>query len=87
MALANDGKCSSFLATFNSRVRLVHHSSYSTVKCLQFCVENIAPMSHEKQQPLDAADAAFRVQCKMEGRSFLAAQVPVERSQEDTEIR
>ena len=43
-------------------------------------------MSREEQQPLDAADAASRVQCKMEGRSFLAAQVPVERSQEETEF-
>ena len=56
------------------------------MKCLQFCVENIAPVFREEQQPLDAADAAFRVQCKMEGRSFLASQVPVERSQEETEI-
>ena len=44
------------------------------MKCLQFCVENIAPMSREEQQPVDAADAAFRVQCRMEGRSFLAAE-------------
>ena len=42
-------------------------------------------MSRKEQQSLDAADAAFRVQCKMEGRSFLAAQVPVERSQKETE--
>ena len=86
LAYARDGKCPCCSCDFHSRVRLVHHLSYSSVKCLQFCVENIAPMSREEQQPLDAADAAFRVQCKMEGRSFLAAQVPVERNQEKTEI-
>ena len=86
LAYARDGKCPCCSCDFHSRVRLVHHLSYSSVKCLQYCVENIAPMSREEQQPLDAADAAFRVKCKMEGRSFLAAQVPVERSQEKTEI-
>ena len=44
-------------------------------------------MSEEEQQPLDAADAAFRRQCKLEGRSLLAAQVPVERSQKEAEAR
>ena len=86
LAYARDGKCPCCSCDFHSRVRLVHHLSYSSVKCLQFCVENIAPMSPEEQQPLDAADATFRVQCKMEGRSFLAAQVPVETIQEETEI-
>ena len=38
-------------------------------------------MSQEEQRPLDAADAAFRRQCKFKGRSFLAAQVPVEKGQ------
>ena len=51
---------------------------HSSVKCSHFCVENIVPMSQEEQRPLDAANAAFRRQCKFEGRSFLAAQVPVE---------
>ena len=83
---AKDGKCSCCSCDFHSRVRLVHHLSYSSVKCVQFCVENNAPMFREEQQPLDAADATFRVQCKTEGRSFLTAQVPVERSQKETEI-
>ena len=86
LAYARDGKCPCCSCDFHSRGRLVHHVSYSSVKCLPFCVENIVPMSREEQQPLDAADAAFRVQCKMEDGSFLAAQVPVERSQEETEI-
>ena len=86
LAYARDGRCPCCSCDFHSRVRLVHHLSYSSAKCLQFCVENIAPMSQEEQQPLDAAEASFRNQCKVEGRSFLAAQVPVERSQIDTEI-
>ena len=56
------------------------------MKCLQFCAENIAPTPQEEQQPLDAADVGFRNQCKVEGRSFLVAQAPVERSQAETEI-
>ena len=76
LACATDGKCPGCSCDFHSIVRLVHHLSYSSQKCLQFCVENIAPMSQEEQQSLDAADAAY----KLEGRSFLAAQVPVERS-------
>ena len=45
LAYARDGKCPCCLCDFHSRVRLVHHLSYSSLKCLQYCVENIAPMS------------------------------------------
>ena len=83
---AQGGRCPCCSCDFRSRVRLIHHLSHSSVKCLQFCVVNIAPMSQEEQQPLDAADAGFRNHCKVEGRSFLAAQVPVERSQVETDI-
>ena len=78
LAYARDGKCPCCSCDFHSRVRLVHLLSYSSVKCLHFCVENSVPVSQEEQRPLDAADAAFRRQCKFEGRSFLAAQVPVD---------
>ena len=67
LAYVRDGKCPCCSCDFHSRVPLVHHLSCSSMKCLQFCVENIAPMSQEEQQPLDAADAAFRHQSKIEG--------------------
>ena len=69
LAHATDGKCPGCSCNFLSRVRLVHHLSYSSMKCLQFCVENIAPMSQVEQQPLHAADAAFeRSQTEAEAR-------------------
>ena len=68
-----DGICSSCKRGFHTRLRLVHHLSYSSPQCLEWCMLHCEPQDREV---LDREDAGQRRKDKREGRSFLATEMP-----------
>ena len=71
-----DGACASCKRCFHNRVRLVHHLSYSSPKCLEWCILQMEPISDHDREILDREDAEKRRRDKREGRSFLATDLP-----------
>ena len=71
-----DGICSSCTRGFHTRLRLVHHLSYSSPQCLEWCMLHREPMTDQDREVLDREDADQRRKDKREGRSFLATAVP-----------
>ena len=71
-----DGICSSCKRGFHTRLRLVHHLSYSSPQCLEWCMLHREPMTDQDREVLDREDADQRRKDKREGRSFLATAVP-----------
>ena len=71
-----DGICSSCKRGFHPRLRLAHHLSYSSPRCLEWCILHCEPMTDEDREVLDREDADQRRKDKREGRSFLATAVP-----------
>ena len=71
-----DGTCASCKRCFHNRVRLVHHLSYSSSKCLQWCILHMEPLPDHDREVLDREDADKRRRDKREGRSFLATDMP-----------
>ena len=71
-----DGICSSCKRGFHTRLRLVHHRSYSSPRCLEWCILDSEPLTDQDREVLDREDADQRRKDKREGRSFLATAVP-----------
>ena len=71
-----DGICSSCKRGFHTRLRLVHHLSYSSPQCLEWCMLHCEPMTDQDREVSDRENAAQRRKDKREGRSFLATEMP-----------
>ena len=71
-----DGTCASCKRCFHNRLRLVHHLSYSSPQCLEWCMLHTEPMTDQDREVLDREDADKRRRDKREGRSFLATDMP-----------
>ena len=69
-----DGTCASCKRGFHTRLRLVHHLSYSSPRCLEWCILHMEPMPDHDREVLDREDADQRRKDKREGRSFLATE-------------
>ena len=61
---------------FHTRLRLVHHLSYPSLRCLEWCILHMEPMPDHDREVLDRKDADKRRRDKREGRSFLATDLP-----------
>ena len=66
-----DGICSSCKRGFHTRLRVVHHLSYSSPQCLEWCMLHCEPFTEQDREVLDREDAGQRRKDKREGRSFL----------------
>ena len=62
-----DGICSSCKRGFHTRLRLVHHLSYSSPQCLEWCMLHCEPMTHQDREVLDRKDAGQRRKDKTRG--------------------
>ena len=71
-----DGICSSCKRGFHTRLRLVHHLTYSRPRCLEWCILHTEPMPDHDREVLDREDADKCRKDKREGRSFLATDMP-----------
>ena len=71
-----DGICSSCKRGFHTRLRLVHHLTYSCPRCLEWCILHTEPMTDHDREVSDREDADQRRKDKREGRSFFATDVP-----------
>ena len=50
-----DGICSSCKRGFHTRLRLVHHLSYSSPQCLEWCMLHRVPMTDQDREVLHLA--------------------------------
>ena len=71
-----DGICSSCKRGFHTRLRLVHHLSYPSPQCLEWCMLHCEPRTDQDREGSDREDAGQRRKDKRESRSFLATEMP-----------
>ena len=55
-----DDICSSCKRCFHTRLGLVHHLSYSSPRCLEWCILHCEPMTDQDREVLDREDADQR---------------------------
>ena len=71
-----DGICSSCKRGFITRLRLVHHLTFSSPRCLEWCILHTEPIPDHDREVRDREDADKRRKDEREGRSFLATDMP-----------